>query len=566
MSMTWCHIGWLAGGRGRVYAGPMVMLVLVLQQMVNAEKLRVPEQHATIQEAIDQSKAGDQILVQPGTYKERLKLKPGVSLRSIGGDEMGQVGLQRAERTIIDGGGDAGDNAGVQMAEGSRLDGFTVTNVGKYDSASWERHHLTSGNEQPYDPIGAPGIAGISVDDVDCDVMHNIVHHIGYTGIAVQGPSTTEARVFDNVCYRNMGGGIGFMNQSRGHAKRNHCFENFYAGIGHENASPVIIDNRCWNNIRAGIGISEGACPVVMRNHCYGNRRAGIGVRSGHDTRPVIQDNDCYSNGMAGIGAEKESQPVIRANRCYRNKMAGIGSRSGASPMIVGNECYENEMSGIGQGGNATPTLIDNHCHHNQLSGLGFDACERGVCVATGNRVVDNGKVAVGVQAGWDVTLLSNHFERTGGLPPIVMVFAGSKALLRDNVISGEGVAGVRVAGSVVLDQNRLIGKNMRPGGPPNFGIWALQDSDVTLMNNSFSNWRHAVHASQAKLRMEGNTASTFHRAAFHLVDPRPGSVVLGNQVTASAASDAIFIANASGWKNADVRVEGNELVPVKSK
>ena len=152
-----------------------------------------------------------------------------------------------------------------------------------------------------------------------------------------------------------------------------------------------------------------------MRNHCYGNRRAGIGVRSGQDTCPVIQDNDCYSNGMAGIGAEKESQPVIRANRCYRNKMAGIGSRSGASPMIVGNECYENEMSGIGQAGNARPTLIDNHCHHNQLSGLGFDACERGVCVATGNRVVDNGKVAVGVQAGWNVTLLSNHFERTGG-------------------------------------------------------------------------------------------------------------------------------------------------------
>ena len=75
MSMTWCHIGWSAGGRGRVYAGPMVMLVLVLQQMVNAETLRVPEQHATIQEAIDQSKAGDHILVQPGTYKERLKLK-----------------------------------------------------------------------------------------------------------------------------------------------------------------------------------------------------------------------------------------------------------------------------------------------------------------------------------------------------------------------------------------------------------------------------------------------------------------------------------------------------------
>ena len=31
------------------------------------------------------------------------------------------------------------------MAEGSTLDGFTVTNVGVYDEGSWNRHHATHG-------------------------------------------------------------------------------------------------------------------------------------------------------------------------------------------------------------------------------------------------------------------------------------------------------------------------------------------------------------------------------------------------------------------------------------
>ena len=104
---------------------------------------------------------------------------------------------------------------------------------------------------------------------------------------------------------------------------------------------------------------------------------------------------------MAGIGTDEEASPVIRGNRCYRNKMAGIGSRSNATPMIVANECYENQRSGIGQEGDAEPTLIENHCHHNQLSGLGFNACDDGKCLAIGNRVLENGKVAVGIQAGW---------------------------------------------------------------------------------------------------------------------------------------------------------------------
>ena len=98
-----------------------------------------------------------------------------MTLRSQGDDAAGQLGLARAEQTIIDGGGIAGEGAGVEMAEGSTLDGFTVRNVGVYDDRQWNKHYATQGEEQAYEPIGAAGIAGIAATGVNCKIRHNIV-------------------------------------------------------------------------------------------------------------------------------------------------------------------------------------------------------------------------------------------------------------------------------------------------------------------------------------------------------------------------------------------------------
>ena len=57
--------------------------------------------------------------------------------------------------------------------------------------------------------------------------------------------------------YRNMGGGIGSMKESTATIEENVCFENYYAGIGHDNASPLVINNTCYENIRAGIGAAS---------------------------------------------------------------------------------------------------------------------------------------------------------------------------------------------------------------------------------------------------------------------------------------------------------------------
>lgn len=556
-----------------IYVAVFLVAAGQLSSATAAEPILVPRDHKTIQAAIDAATAGDTVLVAAGTYRERVRLQGGVTLRSVGDDAKGKLGLKRAEATLIDGGGKAGEGPGVAMAEGSTLDGFTVTNVGVYDEAEWAKHHATQGNGQPHEHIGQPGTAGISVIGVTCSIQHNIVHHIGYSGIAIQGAAGKRGspHVWRNLCYRNMGGGIGSMQGSTAIIEENVCFQNFYAGIGHEGSSPLVINNVCYENIRAGIGISEGSKPVVRGNKCYRNRRAGIGIRTGADTSPLIDDNDCYENDMAGIGCEEESTPIIRNNRChenalagigcrnkarptiignqcFRNKAAGIGNEDGAQPLIIGNECYENESAGIGQRGDSHTTLIGNHVHHNKATGIGFDECRAGRSDVLNNRVIDNEKIAIGIHAGWQVRLVGNELSREGDLPPIVMVFQGAEADFSGNTIRGSGVAGIRAEGVIRVTNNKFDCPALREGGgPPQFAVWGLPGSDIVFTGNTVRGWRHALSADKATVTASNNRISNYGSVGIKIDQPVGTPVVVGNFFESERDRVGLTITGGSG-------------------
>ena len=218
--------------------------------------------------AVDAAKPGDTVVVAPGTYRESVRLRPRVALRSAGDDAPGAAGLRRAEATVIDGGKDA-KQPGVLMAEGSTLDGFTVTNVGTYDEAVWKKHFDSQGEELG-DEEGAVRAEGtnpaVSVVGVNCTVTRCVVHHNGDVGIGVLGKAgaTTEPLVTGNLVYRNMGGGIGVAEGAEPVVRGNTCKENLRAGIGCRKANPVVTGNTCSHNVRAGIGVREGASTFAL--------------------------------------------------------------------------------------------------------------------------------------------------------------------------------------------------------------------------------------------------------------------------------------------------------------
>jgi hypothetical protein len=465
-------------------------------QLLPAAEIHVPADHKTISAAIENAKRGDLIRVAPGIYQERLVLKAGITLRSVGVDEKGKLGLKRAEVTIIDGSQGADHLPGVTMADGAILDGFTITGVGSFNEEKWQKAWDEKGANQSHDHIGEFGIPGIAITAVNCQVTRNIVHHIGDTGIAIRGAEGKRVSplVTENICYRNMGGGIGSMMGSTAVIEDNQCFENYYAGIGHNNASPVVRGNRCFRNVRAGIGISEGASPLVRKNLCYHNRRAGIGIRTGKETRPVIEDNDCYENEMAGIGCDEEASPVIRGNHCHHNKLAGIGARLNSTPYILENRCHENGAAGIGIN-SAEAMIVRNQIDKNKTAGIGISGESKANVIE--NTCRENRLVAVGIPNGGEAYLKGNTLERTGGMPPIIAIFANSKAVLVDNTIKGGGIAGIMLSGKLDAVGNTIEGQNGA------HGVLAQKNSEAVLSRNKIKGYRVRISDQKAKSVIE---------------------------------------------------------------
>lgn len=470
---------------------------------IQADTLEVPEAYSNIQSAIDAAQPGDTVAVSAGTYTGSLRMKPGVAVKSKGDNTPGQRGLLRAEKTIIRGDGKEAKVAAVVMAEGSTLDGFTVTGVGIYDEDLWNRHHQSQGEEQSEEPIGAPGIAGIEVQAVSfCTVSNNIVHHIGYTGIAISGTKEMHVapRIFRNVCFRNMGGGIGSMQGSHGLIEENTCFENFYAGIGHDNASPLVLNNTCYGNIRAGIGVSEGACPTVRGNRCYKNRRAGIGIRTLSSTAPLVERNECFENEMAGIGSRDDATPILRNNRCYRNAMAGIGCQSRSRPVIEGNECFENRSSGIGcrtesapvirrnrcydnaasgigsqQG--ARPIVVDNQCYNNRLAGIGTE--DQAHALIQDNECKNNGQAGIGTRNGAHAVIVGNECRGNSTVGIGIEEKATAILIANQSVDNQQVSVGIRTGSTAFLQENQLV----RSGGMPPL-IAIRENSKAVVLDN----------------------------------------------------------------------------------
>ncbi len=521
--------------RYAVRAYPLLYAVFVLfaANTMQGADLRVPEQFTTIQSAIKNANSGDTVLVSPGKYSERLQLAPGITLRSVGDDAPGDVGLKRAETTIIDGGGD-GEAPGVTMAAGSTLDGFTITNVGRYDDDLWMEHHETRGENQKHEHIGHFTTPGIGITGLSCTVVNNVVHHNGSTGIGVRGAEDhiCEPLIEHNVCFRNMGGGIGAMSACGGRIIENRCFENFYAGIGHNGGNPAVLRNECFGNIRAGIGISEGACPSVRENKCYQNRRAGIGIRTGGETQPVVAENECFENGMAGIGAEDHARPIIRGNHCHHNLMAGIGCRDGAAPLILGNVCEKNKMAGIGCRDGAQAIIQENTSRENEMAGIGVRGKETFATIGH-NRCEENKFVAIGLPDGASALIEGNVCSRTGGVPPLVAIKGGSSATLRDNTLRGGGVACVLVEGRAQLVGNRLQQIGDRRGA----GVWVWKESTLMAANNSVSGYASGINTVGAEVNITGNSLQNCG-VAIRVTDSTSPANVWGNTADALGKSD----------------------------
>jgi len=280
--------------------------------------LRVPDQYATIQQAIDAAQSGDTIQVAAGTYKEALYLKSGVTLKGTGGSLT--TPDDPSDDAVIDG-YDTVRPIMCNGVSGAVVEGFTVANGAAL---------ISGGNIACY---------GFSVT-IKNNLITNgrtIGSYGGYGGGVTLGGANN--RLIGNVISNNwtwaQGGGV-YSNADNtvinGNIIRGNTAD-YGGGIWSKGRSEIISNNLVdgnFSNYATGGGISINGTFIQLINNTIVNNRAGQwqhGYGGGlyvstdasdiHIINNIVADNSA-DNSTGGVYCEA-SQPVLEYNDVYNN-------------------------------------------------------------------------------------------------------------------------------------------------------------------------------------------------------------------------------------------------------
>ncbi len=373
---------------------PLILLYLCIQ--ASAIELVVPDDFPMISFAMEMAESGDTIIVKPGVYNERIKLKDGVSLVSYAGDDGDELVqgpgrkkvLRRALRTIIDG-SDIEEPGYLlsfpQEATGEMMvDGFTFRNMPKYVSSL---------------QLFLMEIRGCSPVVTNCIFTGNKsgggILSTGL-GVGMGAPiATAKPLITNNVIYGNMGTGIANGSNSGALITNNELFDNRFPEQSHkqqfapaigvrEQARPLIENNLCYHN-ETGIGainFDANTFPnldkdlVIRGNEIYENLMGGIGIRgiggANIKNRVIIENNTIYANMEAGIRCTKLDMATIRDNRIYSNRKSGVSLWNVQRGIITGNEIFKNYTAGVRLLAVPMVSLKKNSIYENVTAGVDF--------------------------------------------------------------------------------------------------------------------------------------------------------------------------------------------------
>jgi parallel beta-helix repeat protein len=277
-------------GRDTMKAAPLLALLLLATALPlpgQAATVRiVPDQYATIQEAVDAASAGDTVLVRAGTYNEAVRIVPGKEGLVVQGEGMG--------RTILDGNGE--HSRGIRVT----ADDVTVRDLTL-------QHYQYSGTY---------------FEEVDGFLMERL-EAIDNGEYGLFAKRSQHGTVVDSKATGHKDGGL-YIGESL------YCF-------------CIVERNEAWGNVMGFSGTAANF--VTLRdNHFHGNR-AGI-LLSTLPSEPGIQQhstivgNRIHDNNVA-VPANPE------AGAFYIPVGMGVAIAGGSANAIAENDIRGNQLFGV---------------------------------------------------------------------------------------------------------------------------------------------------------------------------------------------------------------------------
>ncbi len=258
-----------------------------------------------IQDAINNAKDGDTIIVHSGVYYENVVVTKSLTLMGNG-------------QPVIDADGEG--NAITLTAEGITLVGFNATNAGSL----WND-------------------AGIAVISNNNTITGSNASNNSYNGICLYDFCNNNTITGNNVSSNNRSG-ISLYFSSNNTITGNNVSNN-EAGISLScfSNNNTITGNNVSNN-RAGIHLGESSNNTITGNN-VSNNRDGIGLHASSNNN-TIKGNNASSNNRYGILIHASSNNTITGNNVSNNSIGGIGLIGGISSLIdsSNNKIYFNNF------------------------------------------------------------------------------------------------------------------------------------------------------------------------------------------------------------------------------
>jgi parallel beta-helix repeat protein len=451
----------------------------------------VPDDFATIQEAIDAARPGNTVLVRPGVYRESLVLKDGVQL--VGTDaascriEMvpGAAAMLTAldcrsgtiEKLTFDGRGihdaqhygagwhiidddDSVLGTVLTVSSGSPAEraeipvGSRILAIDGRQKVVGDHYVLSLGGRQRTVEVKyvfegvekrimlttelchAPGVwpDGIALLDSRVEVVGCVVHRVGGTGIIVEG-TASHVTLRGNTCRDNGGAGIVFKKGATGIVRENVCEKNQWSGfqVSVSNAKMALTQNASFQNRHHGFVVTSAAFDA-KDNRAEGNGGAGFCVREA-GLASTLETNTAFDNVEAGILIRGGAPMRLMKNICRGNRSSGIVASYGAKVTLVENVSHANAEAGFWMHGKGTDArLSDNTAGDNGTSGIAFGTEATGS--ARGNRCEANTNAGILVARHAAATLSSNTVSSNRYFGIIFESGAGGNAqenTVRDN-------------------------------------------------------------------------------------------------------------------------------------
>lgn len=252
--------------------------------------LRVPQDHATIQAAVDASTPGDLILVDRGVYNEAVEINPpheNIVIRGVDRNE-----------TILDGEFEEDKPNGIKvLADGVAIENLTARNY-TTNAFFWTG---VDGYRGSYLNSYRTGDYGVyAFDSVNGQFDHTYAAGSADAGFYIGQCYPCNAVITDSISEWN---GLGYSGTNAG--------------------GNLLIVNSIWRYNRAGIvpnsGTGEALWPeketTIVGNLVYGNSNA--------DTPSIDIAETAIGNGILLAGGTKN---VVERNRVWDHDISGIGT------------------------------------------------------------------------------------------------------------------------------------------------------------------------------------------------------------------------------------------------